>query len=151
HTALDADSNDGWVWIQPPRDTKLFRTLERGGRRPIVRIKVKHGKVCYTEALKVDKFYLAKWEDLAFERQVREDQARERNERPPERPRIVLGTEGETLIYLSAWYRQLLGINATRFPADVELDVKVPWWPCRLFAFYRYSLHHPQFGERVSA
>jgi hypothetical protein len=119
HTALSDDSNEGQIWIRP-----LQNKEEIENKRRIVRIKRKDAKpVVYSEVLFADDHYLEHWKEKG----------------------INFGNSGPdyNVIFISAWYRRLLGIGNTPVILD-NLDVK-PLRPLNLPAFlYHYPRNHPQ-------
>jgi hypothetical protein len=97
HTALQGDSNEGWVWIRPEQShSALTDALKAGGRRPIVQIVGPSAKKVFFEALAVDTFYKRRWAEVARRRQ-----GDNLNEAPIDdaEPRIFLSQE--PLIFLS--------------------------------------------------
>lgn len=125
HQALADESNEGWILIRPsPKDKKLGKAC-KPGRRPIVRIKGKNFKAVYAEVLYADDTYL--------------------NKRKTD-PNFC--THSDTLIFLSAWYRNLLGIENKL--GSIKLDIK-PVHPLALVALlYRYPRNHPQALVRAA-
>jgi hypothetical protein len=123
HSALLDDAHEGWIWIKPAKDTKLYSELE--ARRCIVcirREKVEKGrraKAVYCEALLADSFYLTRWgeKDIKF-------------------------SNDDSAIFISAWYRRLLGMK--KVGEVIELDIKpVRTWNL-VALLYHYPCNHPQ-------
>ena len=121
HTALREDLNEGWIWIK----NEVLRDKLKDQRR-IVCISTKNKKKIYCEALYVDYFYLKQ-----FNRRKMCDNPINLNE--------------DRLIFISGWYRQILGIRQQDLCHQEDLTITlckssflyVLWhlWAC---------LQHPQ-------
>lgn len=124
HMASSDDSDEGRIWI---KHKDLEGKIQ--GKRPIVCIKGEKFKPIYVEALYADYTYLKK------------------------RGMDTVFGENENVIFISAWYRNKLKIEAEKFPVKgsggaspvtIDLDVK-PLRPLNLRALlYLYPRDHPQ-------
>jgi len=123
HMASSDDSNEGRILIKNKELEKIQ------GKRPIVCIKGVNFKPVYAEALYADDTYLKKrGMDMVF-------------------------GKNDNVIFISAWYRHKLRIEAKKFPVKgspkgspvtTNLDIK-PLSPLNLRAIlYRYPRDHPQ-------
>lgn len=154
HTALSDDSNEGWIWIRPSsQNTDLQGEIEN--KRSIVRIKInsstqnadlwkeienkggithrrkKLAKPLYAEALLADIHYLERW---------RENMG------------IKFGDD-YNVIFISAWYRNLLCIGGIGTPMiiDLSLESRKSGSLRELWALlYQYPRNHPQVVVRTA-
>ena len=126
HSALSDDSNEGRIWIKPSQNPELCREIK--DRRRIVCIKRKDAekgkdaKPVYSEALFADSYYLKNWEEKWKEKG------------------IVL--EDCNVIFISAWYRRLLGIE--NIGEIIDLSVKPQTLRNLPALLYQYPRNHPQ-------
>jgi hypothetical protein len=118
HTATKDYLNEGIVWIGGPTGKTLV------GKRPIVRIKYE-GKQVFCEALYAERFFLKNWDDNHSARPLSDDLDKSR-------------------IFISAWYRRLLGIPEEKIEKEIRLDVKALSRINLLLALlWKYPRQHP--------
>ncbi len=120
HTALWEDLNEGWIWI---KDDVLKDKLQ--DQRRIVRINTGNQKKVYCEALYVEPFYLKRF-----------------NERM--KPDHRINFSKDRLIFISGWYRQILGIKLQGIGGQKNLTITPCKLPCSLLWHLRACLQHPQ-------
>lgn len=120
HTALWEDLNEGWIWI---KDDALKDKLQN--QRRIVRINTENQKKVYCEALYAETFYLKRF-----------------NERMEPDHRINFSKN--RLVFISGWYRQILGIKLQDIVGQKNLTITPCKFPCSLLWHLRACLQHPQ-------
>ena len=120
HTALWEDLNEGWIWI---KDEALKDKLQN--QRRIVRINSENQKKVYSEALYVENFYLERF-----------------NERM--KPEHRIPSSKDRLIFISGWYRNILGIKVQEIRGQKNLTITPCKFPCSLMWQLSACLQHPQ-------
>jgi hypothetical protein len=137
HTALEADANEGWVWIAPAKsDAALDDALKSGGHRPIVEIVGPTGKTVFVEARTVDTFYKRRWNEVTRQRQGVD---------PSVKP---INFDSGALIFLNQWYRILLDVKRDKTAELSITPVKQSGLRARWIALYSYPRQHPQLVAR---
>lgn len=127
HAARSDDVHEGRIWI---KNDGLRSEIE--GKRPILRIEAK-GRSVYCEALCADSLYLDAFNDHLRGRGMKT---------------IDFGRHPR-LIFLSAWFRNELGLPADVVGREYPFDINVARGP--LVGLWRYPRNHPQAVVRGSA
>lgn len=120
HTALREDLNEGWIWI---KNDVLKDKLQN--QRPIVRINTENQKKVYCEALYVDHFYLKRFN------------GRMKCDHP-------INCNKDRLIFISGWYRQILGIKHKDLGLQKNLTITLGKFPLSSLWHLWACLQHPQ-------
>lgn len=119
HPARSEDVNEARVWI---KDSRLHEELH--GRRRVVRI-TNSKKIVYCEALYADEYYITNYGGRS----------------------CPLDPQHDRLIFMSAWYRRLLGIEGQGcVPITISLTAfpRSAWWQIRV------CIGHPQLVVLVA-
>jgi hypothetical protein len=157
------DMNEGWVWVRwPEKDEGLRKKIE--GRRRIVKIKkikreagdAKESEPVYCEALYADPLFVERYNDYCKQHQS-SDQGTGSATMPPEgegcQASEVTGNnskseDAESRIFISAWYRYLLGIQKAeeaKIDPRRSLEITIPedLWQALYWQFLA-CVRHPQ-------